>query len=656
MKTRTNLNTLLVILVFLLGMVCTSAGQTIYVDVNATGSNDGTSWVDAYNYLQDALADANSSSKPVEIWVAKGIYRPSELTDPCDPRTATFQLINGVAIYGGFPSGGGSWGDREWAVHKTILSGDLAGNDDDPSGDNSENSYHVVTGSGTDETAVLDGFTITGGYAKDGAYRGGGIYCNQASPTISNCVIIGNHSSGFGGGMYNKNSSPTVTNCIFRDNTAVAWGGGMYNYHSSPKVTGCFFEKNKANFGGGMHNQESSPTVVNCVFSENYSGEAGGGMYNYYKPTAKLVNCIFSGNYANNAGGGMCNYLSPLTLVNCTFSGNSATNRGGAIVNDLWDQKLTNCVIWGNYAPTDPEITNNVSHPRIKCCDIRGCGGSGEGWDPSFGYDKGGNIDEDPCFVEPGYWADANDPNIPVEPTDPNAVWIDGDYHLPAVSPCIDAGDNTAVPPDTTDLDGDGNTTEPIPWDLDGNPRIVDGNDDGNSVVDMGAYEFSIPPIEVPMKFTPQALNPNSKGNWVKAHLVLPEGFTADDVDANTPARVIEPVEIESDYIDVFINEDGLVEIEIGFDRAAFCAGIDYGPAEVTVVGLLTSGQYFVGSDTIRIISGNLKYLAVFASHWLEAGCGAPDWCGGVDLDQNTIVDFVDFALFDGYCIEVVKE
>ncbi|MHC4647068.1 MAG: choice-of-anchor Q domain-containing protein, partial [Planctomycetota bacterium] len=111
--------------------------------------------------------------------------------------------------------------------------------------------------------------------------------------------------------------------------------------------------------------------------------------------------------------------------------------------------------------------------------------------------------------------------NVPVEPSDPNAIWIDGDYHLRAGSPCIDAGDNGSLPADADDLDGDGNTVEAIPWDLDGNPRIIDGDNDGNAVVDMGAYEANY--VEAWMKFTPQALNPGSEGRWMKLHFVLPE-------------------------------------------------------------------------------------------------------------------------------------
>ena len=150
--------------------------------------------------------------------------------------------------------------------------------------------------------------------------------------------------------------------------------------------------------------------------------------------------------------------------------------------------------------------------------------------------------------------------------------------------------------------------------------------------------------------------NPDRQGKWIKAHLVLPEGFNVEDVDNNTPA-LLEPFSIESDHINVFVNEDGLVEIEAAFNRAAFCeAGVNDKAIEARVIGSFTNGEYFFGTDTIRIINGGLSYVAVLASHWLEVGCGVPDWCGGVDVDHSSTVDFVDFALFDGCCIEVVGE
>jgi hypothetical protein len=109
--------------------------------------------------------------------------------------------------------------------------------------------------------------------------------------------------------------------------------------------------------------------------------------------------------------------------------------------------------------------------------------------------------------------------------------------------------------------------------------------------------------------------------------------------------------------MNVFVNEDGLVEIEAAFDRGAFCAaGIAGEALEVTAGGWLTSGQQFYGTEMIKVTTNYLKYLNSLASYWLEAGCGKPDWCGGVDMDQDSAVDFLDFALFDGCCIEVVAE
>jgi len=241
------------------------------------------------------------------------------------------------------------------------------------------------------------------------------------------------------------------------------------------------------------------------------------------------------------------------------------------------------------------------------------------------GCDEGVCISSDPCFIQPGYWDED--------------IWFDGDYHLLPVSPCIDTGDNSVVTTAT---------------DLDGNPRIIDGDGDGEAFVDMGAYEPNY--IEVAMKFTPQALNPGSGGRLVKAHFVLPEGFLPDDVDTNTPA-VIAPLGIESEYMNVFINEDGLVEIEAAFSRSDFCrSATSNDGTEVIVIGLLTSGQYFYGTDTIRIITNKLGYIADLASYWLQADCGPPDWCGGLDVDQDSVVDWLDFAMSDGCCIEVIEE
>lgn len=256
MANKSTFKSSLILLVFLLLMLYESTmAKIIYVDDDAVGANNGSSWKDAYVYLQDALADANSAKKPVEIRVAQGTYRPNQgfvaIPEYARPefnwRTTTFQLIDGVSLLGGFAgSGRPDPNDRDIQSYETVLSGDLNGDDievadpcdllDEPK--RAENVHRVVTGIGTNATAVLDGFTICGGNA-NGLYsgrkyiKGAGMYnhCSVptlinrtfCSPTVTNCTFYRNSSFGAGGGMYNQYSETTVTNCVFIENS----GGGM---------------------------------------------------------------------------------------------------------------------------------------------------------------------------------------------------------------------------------------------------------------------------------------------------------------------------------------------------------------------------------------------------------------------------------------------
>ena len=269
MRGKENLLRWPVCVLFLLAALCTAAtGEVIYVDDDAGGLNLGTSWLNAVNSLQDALLLACNSEKPVEIRVAGGIYKPDRGLGimPGDIR-ASFQLMNGVTIKGGyvaqFSSHRGQTDVRDINQYESILSGDLNA-DDNPELfdiDNvKDNSYRVITASETDETAVLDGFTITGS----------GI---SARMTITPY----DHSSG----MYNDNSNPTVMNCTFSDNLATDIGAGMYNNNSNPVLFNCTFSDNDAPAGGaGMYNNNSSPMLTNCTFSRNSVGGSGAGMYN----------------------------------------------------------------------------------------------------------------------------------------------------------------------------------------------------------------------------------------------------------------------------------------------------------------------------------------------------------------------------------------
>jgi parallel beta-helix repeat protein/predicted outer membrane repeat protein len=448
MGNKTNLKTALVMAVILLGFGCaTAAGGAICVDADASPGGNGTTWGMAYKYLQDALYKPPTGGD--EIWVAEGTYKPDQGGGQTPgARTATFQLINGVAIYGGFVGTETSREQRDWQTNETILSGDLNG-DDVGFTNNGENSYHVVTGSETDATAVLDGFTITAGNANSDVWPddgGGGINNYQGSPTIRNCTLRGNSCFADGGGIRNwGNSKPIITHCTFSGNSSGQEGGGI------------------------MNGKASSPTVTNCTFSGNSAGEDGGGMYSNDHSNAMVTNCTFIGNTVKLTGGGMYNVNSSCpTVTNCTFSKNSAEVGGGGISNYKASIKVKNCIFWNNSAPDGEEIylrstKSEFSSIDVDYCDVReGQSGiylEGTGNIIHWGAD---NIDADPKFA-------------------------DEELRLSAGSPCIDAGDNTAV--------SGGVTT-----DLAGNPRFVDDpltTDTGNGtppIVDMGAYEYR-PPV-----------------------------------------------------------------------------------------------------------------------------------------------------------------
>jgi hypothetical protein len=299
-----------------------------FVDANVNDSNDGSSWEEAFEYLQDAFlaADGNDGD---EIWVTNGNYYPDQnSTAPSGngDRNATFQLINGVGVYGGFAGEMTGPQRSDPTTYETILSGDI-----NNVGDQNDNSYHVVIGA---DGAILDGFTITGGYADaigiDG--EGSGIYCYDTSPTINNCLITGNYAEWYGGGIYcwglsaSAPPSPTINNCKITNNKtgSTGGGGGMLLFTSSPIVTNCFFSDNDANYGGGLYH---------CCGS---------------KPI--LTNCVFSGNTANSDGGGMYSSGAKATLINCTFSKNEANNGGGVYKYESSNSTMTNCIFWGNTA------------------------------------------------------------------------------------------------------------------------------------------------------------------------------------------------------------------------------------------------------------------------------------------------------------------
>lgn len=334
----------------------------LYVKPGASG--DCLSWASTCD-LQSAIS---RSAYGDQIWVASGTYFPTTSTD----RTMSFVLKLGVAIYGGFPTAGGSWDSRDWQLNQTVLSGDIGA-----FGDPIDNSFHVVIGSSVNNAAVLDGFFITAGNANGtfphdsgaGMYsylgnptlsnlafnnnialaKGGGVYGYESTFTMSNVHFSAN-SAAYGGGLFNSVGDSSLDTVTFTDNAASMHGGGTYIISSDPTISNAIFLGNSAGeHGGGVLNTSSNPSLMNVTLSENHAGRYGGGMANF-SSNPIVSNASFSINFAE-MGGAIYNQLSVPYLDETVFSNNSATSCGGAICEEYSDPFITNSTFTGNSAP-----------------------------------------------------------------------------------------------------------------------------------------------------------------------------------------------------------------------------------------------------------------------------------------------------------------
>ncbi len=424
------------LVVLVLAGAPTARSQTVlYVDTNADQQpHDMSHWCQAYRTLDEALAVAEAGTI---IRVADGTYIPSVRFDPRMPRSETFQLVSGVTLEGGY-AGCGDGGDRrDIESYETILSGDLNGDDVPryfPDGRTyADNCYHVFYhpgGLGLDETAVIDGFTITGGNANAEASsphtKGGGMYNAQCYPTVARCKFKYNSAARSGAGLYGEDGSPTITGCRFTSNAAVVFGGGLYCKtheewtlrdcvfdsnsarigggayvsHGSATIEDCTFESNSANYGGGVRVVSSSPTLDQCRFLNNWAANDGGGLYNitYSHPT--ITDCEFARNSAGRMGGGMyngvrchphverCDFadnsarwgggmfnknLSEALVTGCSFRGNSAEFSGGGMENSGDCEPIViDCLFAGNAADAGGAMHNTRSNPTLIDCIVSG--------------------------------------------------------------------------------------------------------------------------------------------------------------------------------------------------------------------------------------------------------------------------------------------
>ncbi len=491
----------------------------LYVNANAPVDGNGLSWSSPFRDLQKALFYFCRQNL-TEIWVAAGTYTPiTGLPFPIissDSRTISFAMRNGLAIYGGFVGNETALNQRPAInpVNGQPSSSTLSGEIGDPNS-TTDNTYHVVLndfGMNLNNTAVLDGFVITGGNANRFPEIGGGIRNDGTNrPTIINCSLQNNQATSYGGGicdyggmiltncslqnntaslggaMYMEapRAAPVLTNCSFQNNRA-GNGGAIHNYGSSPIVTNCHFQNNTAiNSGGGFDNDQGSPKFRSCSLQNNVAPEGGairnggdltmtncnlqnnqatrgGGIYNQYSYGCSITNCSLQNNTAQQ-GGAIYNADSDYArLTNCSLQSNTA-NQGGAFYNALIPRnpgyspnqiQITNCVMWGNggNGAIVNESAGNVTSTLIATYSL---------FDPSSSTVLGVTVSG------PG-----NLTNVATSPF----VSLSS-VALNACSPAIDAGNSVSY-----------TAASSFTIDLVGNPRIV------GPTIDMGAVEFQDTP------------------------------------------------------------------------------------------------------------------------------------------------------------------
>jgi hypothetical protein len=370
----------------------------IYVNVNATGSNNGTSWTNAYTNLEPAITQFTAAN---EIWVAAGTYKPTATT-----RVATFSMKNSLKLYGGFNGTETLLNQRNPKTNITILSGDVNGNDNTTvtaaETTRQDNLYHVITVRGNVKNIIIDGFTISGG--------------NANGPTLTSGAASAQYYHTRGGAIYINpftaldHPGITVKNCVLEKNSG-----------SDTAVFATYY-------AGGLNSQYYTATIESCIVRNNFSGTNAQFLISGASGYDWIANCTISNSlfHNNTSNGPSCLYLSAslanggnatginATIINSTFSNNTGLSGNVIRTDNGTNSSFRNSIIYGNGSATP---INSTGAGTALLLNTISQGGQISG------------INSNPNFTP--------------------------DYKLQLGSPAIDAGNNSHLPVNTNfDLSG----------------------------------------------------------------------------------------------------------------------------------------------------------------------------------------------------------
>ncbi|MDY8137865.1 InlB B-repeat-containing protein [Aquimarina sp. 2201CG5-10] len=353
----------------------------MYVDKDATGTNDGSSWTNAFVAVESALQYAASGT---EIWVADGTYVPS--TSNANTRLARFTLPDGVKLYGGFNATETQLNQRDPKTNIAILSGDINGDDNatilDTEPTRQDNTYNVIVIEGNAKDIIVDGFTITG--SNSVTSNRGAVFANPQSAgdeitaTFTDCIIEKNSGSSVAGYWSNMPNIATVSadvdfiSCVVRDN----------------------FSRDQNTFLVSVGNGNATGSIANSIFYNNTSQSRASCLY-VFSDDFEIVNSTFANNtgangnvisiFANGTVGTIDNTIiygngsvTPLELINGTPPGVTVNNSiieggqlGGTNSDPLFTDAPNNDYTLQNTSPA-VNAGNNTNVPAGISEDLSG--------------------------------------------------------------------------------------------------------------------------------------------------------------------------------------------------------------------------------------------------------------------------------------------